>query len=95
MITGHNMRDKFAYYISVRDDTQSLFIETSTRDSFIKLATNASLTKDVVVPQKLATTQIYTIKKDAKLVVFQRSCDSFSQSFGNLYARDSQKGLFP
>lgn len=77
---GHRKGGTFAHYVSVRDDTQSVFMETPTRDSLIKLATNASLTRDVSVPQRLTTTQLQAIEKDPDLVAYQRSCDSLRRA---------------
>lgn len=72
---GYQKGGTFAHYVSVRDDTQSVFIETPTRDSLIKLATNASLTRDVSVPQRLTPTQKQAIEKESGLIDLRSSCD--------------------
>ncbi|KAJ5102243.1 FluG domain protein [Penicillium alfredii] len=50
VIIGYQRSGIFAYYVSVRDNTQSAFIETPARDALLKLACNSSLTRDASAP---------------------------------------------
>ncbi|KAJ5931100.1 hypothetical protein N7466_006593 [Penicillium verhagenii] len=65
-IMGHARGQTFAHYISnlVTDNTQSLFIETPTRNSLLGLSTHASITRDPSAPQELTTTQKEAVKSD-------------------------------
>lgn len=73
---GHRKGGTFANYVSVRDDTQSVFMETPTRDSLLKLASNASLTRDVSVPHHLSPAQKATIENDPEISELKKHCDS-------------------
>ncbi|PYH94545.1 FluG domain protein [Aspergillus ellipticus CBS 707.79] len=75
IIMGHRKGGTFANYVSVRDDTQSVFMETPTRDSLLKLASNASLTRDASVPHHLSSTQKAAIEKDREIFELKRDCE--------------------
>ena len=64
---GHRKGGTFAYYVSVRDDTQSAFMETPARDALLKLSSNASLTRDASVPQALTDSQKHSLEKNPEL----------------------------
>ncbi|KAJ6191378.1 hypothetical protein N7519_001399 [Penicillium mononematosum] len=74
IIMGHQKGGTFANYVSVRDDTQSPFIETPTRDSLIKLASNTSLTRDESVPQVLTSSQHAALENDPKILQLKTDC---------------------
>ncbi|KAJ6115235.1 hypothetical protein N7486_001013 [Penicillium sp. IBT 16267x] len=65
-IMGHARGQTFAHYISnlVTDDTQSLFMETPTRNSLLSLSTHASITRDPSAPQELTATQKEAVESD-------------------------------
>jgi hypothetical protein len=75
-IMGHSKSGTFAYYVQVQDDTQSAFMETPTRDSLIKLATNSGLTRDPSVPQRLSDERKEEIEKDAELCELKHRRDT-------------------
>jgi len=64
---GHRRSGTFAYYVSVRDDTQSAFMETLARDALLKLASNSSLTRDASTPQYLLDKEREYIEIDPEL----------------------------
>ena len=72
----HKRSGTFAYYIQVQDDTQSAFLETSSRDALIKLSTNASLTRDASAFQKLSPQLKQNLEKDPELTSLQYKRDS-------------------
>ncbi|KAI9037217.1 uncharacterized protein KD926_000723 [Aspergillus affinis] len=56
-IMGHRQGRTFAHYVSVTNDTQSLFMETPARTTLLSLATHASITRDPSAPQDLTDEQ--------------------------------------
>ncbi|KAJ5159861.1 uncharacterized protein N7482_006865 [Penicillium canariense] len=66
-IIGHTRSGTFAYYVSVRDNTQSAFIETPARDALLKLTYNSSLTRDASAPQDLTEPQKRSLESDQEL----------------------------
>jgi hypothetical protein len=71
---GHARSGTFAYYVSVRDDTQSAFMETPARDALLKLACNSSLTRDVSAPQDLTEPQKKSLESDQELHRLKHQC---------------------
>ncbi|KAJ5882834.1 uncharacterized protein N7473_011096 [Penicillium subrubescens] len=76
VIMGHQRSGTFAYYVSVRDDTQSAFMETPARDALLKLACNSSLTRDASAPQHLTEPQRRSLEKDKELDQLKRECQA-------------------
>lgn len=64
---GHRRSGTFAYYVSVRDDTQSAFMETPARDALLKPACNSSLMRDASAPQHLPEQERECIEMDPEL----------------------------
>ncbi|PYH94478.1 hypothetical protein BO71DRAFT_475974 [Aspergillus ellipticus CBS 707.79] len=56
-IMGHRQGRTFAHYVSVTNDTQSLFMETPARTALLSLATHTSITRDPSAPQDLTDEQ--------------------------------------
>ena len=77
---GHRRSSTFAYYVQVRDDTQSAFMETPARDALLKLSSNASLTQDASAPQELTDQQKQELKTDQDLMSLKRECKAFRDS---------------
>jgi hypothetical protein len=71
---GHIQGGTFAHYISIMDDTQSIFMETPSRKSLLSLATHASITRDPSAPQQATPAQRATVELDAKLVEWKKEC---------------------
>jgi hypothetical protein len=71
---GHVQGRTFANYISIMDDTQSIFMETPSRKSLVSLATHASITRDPSAPQQATPAQKTTVELDAKLVEWKTEC---------------------
>jgi hypothetical protein len=71
---GHKKSGTFAYYVQVRDDTQSAFMETPARDALLKLSTNASLTRDASAPQDLTVEEKRELEKDPELMDLKLEC---------------------
>lgn len=76
IIMGHKKGGTFAHYVSVRDDTQSVFMQTPTRNALISLASNASLTQDASVPQELTAARKEAIETDPELQMLIQECTS-------------------
>lgn len=76
IIIGHKKGGTFAYYVSVRDDTQSAFMETLARDALLKLACNSSLTRDASAPQDLTELQKKGLEGDQALVKLKLACQA-------------------
>ncbi|KAJ5449485.1 uncharacterized protein N7458_005934 [Penicillium daleae] len=74
VIMGHARSGTFAYYVSVRDDTQFAFMETPARDALLKLACNSSLTRDASAPQDLTEPQKRSLEYDQELNRLKREC---------------------
>jgi hypothetical protein len=74
---GHRRSGTFAYYVSVRDDTQSAFMETPARDALLKLACNSSLTRDASAPQHLPKQEKECIEMDPELYKLKKECNAF------------------
>lgn len=68
---GHQKGGTFANYISVQDDTQSIFMGTPTRDSLVNLAIHANLKRDASAPQDLSIEQNESIEADKGLQGFK------------------------
>lgn len=73
---GHQRSGTFAYYVSVRDDTQSALIETPSRDALLKLTYNSSLTRDTSAPQHLTELQRKLLENDEELDQLKRECQA-------------------
>jgi hypothetical protein len=71
---GHIQGGTFANYISIMDDTQSIFMETPSRKSLLSLATHASITRDPSAPQQATPAQKATVELDLKLVEWKKEC---------------------
>ncbi|KAF3394006.1 hypothetical protein F1880_005516 [Penicillium rolfsii] len=71
-IMGHTQGKTFANYISIMDDTQSIFMETPSRKSLLSLATHASITRDPSAPQQATPAQKKTIELDTRLVEWKQ-----------------------
>jgi hypothetical protein len=71
---GHRQGGTFANYISVMDDTQSIFMETPARKSLLSLATHASITRDPSAPQCLSPAQKDSVELDTKMVELKNEC---------------------
>jgi len=67
IIMGHRKSATFSNYMSVFNDTQSIFMQTPTRDSLLNLACHRNLTRDASAPQKLNTKQKEAIETEAEL----------------------------
>jgi hypothetical protein len=76
-IMGHRRSGTFAYYVSVRDDTQSAFMETPARDALLKLACNSSLTRDASAPQHLPEQEKECIEMNPELSKLKLECNAF------------------
>ena len=64
---GHRKSATFSNYMSVFNDTQSIFMQTPTRDSLLNLACHGNLTRDESAPQHLNAEQKESIEMDAEL----------------------------
>ncbi|CAG7996851.1 unnamed protein product [Penicillium salamii] len=64
---GQSNRKSFASYVSARDNVQSAFIGTPARNALLRLACNASLTRDVSAPNDLDAADRKGIKVDPDL----------------------------
>jgi Protein of unknown function (DUF3435) len=62
---GHVRGDVFRYYDV---DTQSIFLETPSRDALIKLSSNSSLTRDPSAPQDLDDKHKKSIESNPELL---------------------------
>jgi hypothetical protein len=69
-IMGHVRGDVFRYYVNqiVDVDTQSIFLETPSRDALIKLSSNSSLTRDPSAPQDLDDKHKKSIESNPELL---------------------------
>lgn len=76
-IIGHRRSGTFAYYISVRNNTQSTFIKTPARDALLKLTCNSSLTRNASAPQHLPEQEKEYIKIDPELNKLKIEYNSF------------------
>ncbi|OJJ82561.1 uncharacterized protein ASPGLDRAFT_1496032 [Aspergillus glaucus CBS 516.65] len=76
IIMGHKKGGTFAHYVSVRDDTQSVFMQTPARNALISLASNASLTRDASAPQELTAARKEAIETNPELQMLIRGCAS-------------------
>lgn len=66
-VMGHRKGGTFASYVSVLDDTQSIFMGTPTRDSLLNLAIHANLKRDASAPQDLTIEQKESLELDGEL----------------------------
>lgn len=73
---GHRKSATFSNYISVFDDTQSIFMKTPTRDSLMNLACHGNLTRDPSVPQHLNAEQKESIEMDVELQDLKKAAQS-------------------
>lgn len=71
---GHSQGGTFANYISIMDDTQSLFMETPARKSLLSLATHASITRDPTAPQCPTPAQKDSVELDTKMIKWKNEC---------------------
>lgn len=69
-IMGHTRGDVFRFYVNqiVDVDTQSMFLETPSKDALIKLSSNSGLTCDPSAPQHLDNKQKEAISKEPELL---------------------------
>jgi uncharacterized protein DUF3435 len=67
---GHIRGDVFRYYVNqiVDVDTQSMFLETPSRDALIKLSSHSSLTRDPSAPQCPSDKKMESVKNDPELL---------------------------
>lgn len=77
---GHQQSSIFAYYVSVRNDTQSAFMETLSRDALLKLACNSSLTQDASAPQDLTDPQKRFLENDQELNQLKWECQGLQNN---------------
>lgn len=87
---GHIYGRTFAHYISIMDDTQSIFIETSARKSLLSVATYTSIMRNLSAPQQSTDAQKNTIELNTQIADWENKCrrlrtDSIVQ-FGRLKA---------
>lgn len=75
-IMGHVQGGTFAKYISVVDDTQSIFMGTPVRKSLLSLATHASLTRDPSAPQDATPAQKRAIELEPKMAQIKSECEA-------------------
>lgn len=87
MIMGHKKSGTFAYYVQVRDDTQSAFMETPARDTLLKLASNTSLTRDPSAPQVLTTAQKEELERHPELMKLKRDYQALRHDLISKYHR--------
>lgn len=73
---GHVQGGTFAKYVSVMDDTQSIFMGTPARKSLLSLATHASLTRDPSAPQDATPAQRKAIELDPGIVQLKGECEA-------------------
>ncbi|KAJ6109629.1 hypothetical protein N7486_001864 [Penicillium sp. IBT 16267x] len=65
-VMGHARGQTFAHYISnlVTEDTQSMFMQTPTRNALLSLSAHASITRDPSAPQELTDKQAKVVEAD-------------------------------
>jgi HD superfamily phosphohydrolase len=73
---GHRKSATFSNYMSVFNDTQSIFMQTPTRDSLLNLACHGNLTRDELAPQHLNAEQKESIEMDAELQDLKKAAKS-------------------
>lgn len=75
---GHTRGDVFRFYVNqiVDVDTQSMFLETPSKDALIKLSSNSGLTRDPSAPQHLDDEQKEAISKDPELLELKSQRDA-------------------
>ncbi|KAJ5284914.1 hypothetical protein N7524_000220 [Penicillium chrysogenum] len=66
-VMGHRKGGTFASYVSVLDDTQSIYMGTPTRDSLLNLAIHTNLKRDASAPHDLSIEQKESLKMDSEL----------------------------
>ncbi|CAG8079571.1 unnamed protein product [Penicillium nalgiovense] len=66
-VMGHRKGGTFASYVSVLDDTQSIYMGTPTRDSLLNLAIHANLKRDASAPHDLSIEQKESLEMDSEL----------------------------
>ncbi|KAJ6076675.1 FluG domain protein [Penicillium canescens] len=76
IIMGHRKSATFSNYMSVFNDTQSIFMQTPTRDSLLNLACHGNLTRDESAPQHLNAEQKESIEMDAELQDLKKAAKS-------------------
>ncbi|PYH99453.1 FluG domain protein [Aspergillus ellipticus CBS 707.79] len=95
-VMGHRRGGAFAYYVQIRDDTQSAFMETPARDALLKLSSNASLTRDASAPQELSKQEKINIELNPELKDLRRKCAELRRDIISKYhqiqkAKDSEQ----
>lgn len=75
---GQTRGDVFRFYVNqiVDVDTQSIFLETPSREALIKLSSNSGLTRDPSAPQHLNDEHKKVISKDLELLELKSSQDA-------------------
>ncbi|KAJ5928363.1 FluG domain protein [Penicillium verhagenii] len=76
IIMGHRKSATFSNYMSVFNDTQSIFMQTPTRDSLLNLACHGNLTRDASAPLHLNDEQKESIEMDTELQDLKRAAKS-------------------
>ncbi|PYI07380.1 FluG domain protein [Aspergillus sclerotiicarbonarius CBS 121057] len=74
VVMGHKRSGTFAYYVQVRDDTQSAFMGTPARDALLNLSSTAGLTRDASAPQDLSLGQKEKLEQTPELMEAKREC---------------------
>lgn len=75
-VMGHQKGGTFAHYISVQDDTQSIFMGTPTRDSLVNLAIHANLKRDPSAPRGLSNEQKNIVEMEGDLQELKSAYES-------------------
>ena len=67
---GQTRGDVFRFYVNqiVDVDTQSIFLETPSRNALLKLSSNSGLTRDPSAPQHLTDEQKNSIRKNPEIL---------------------------
>ncbi|KAK5687846.1 hypothetical protein LTS12_028973, partial [Elasticomyces elasticus] len=91
-IMGHTRGDDFRFYVNriVDVNTQSMFLETPSKDALIKLSSNSGLTRDPSAPQHLDDEQKEAISKEPELLELKSQRDALRK---HLVAQYGQIGL--
>lgn len=76
-IMGQTRGDVFRFYVNqiVDVDTQSIFLETPSRNALLKLSSNSGLTRDPSAPQHLNDEQKNSIRKSPEILELKNQRD--------------------
>lgn len=74
---GQTRGDVFRFYVNqiVDVDTQSIFLETPSRNALLKLSSNSGLTRDPSAPQHLNDEQKNSIRKNPEILELEHQRD--------------------